>query len=48
VFDATLRFHHPAHAASWRTEGVDAAFDGVCALLIDGLGARESSGRRKK
>jgi AcrR family transcriptional regulator len=40
VFDATLGFHHPAHAPTWQTDGIDAAFDQVCTLLIDGLRAR--------
>ncbi|MFB6553796.1 TetR family transcriptional regulator [Streptomyces sp. NPDC056405] len=39
VFDATLAFHHPAHAPSWQTDGIDTAFDHVCTLLIDGLRA---------
>jgi AcrR family transcriptional regulator len=39
VFDATSAFHHPAHADSWQDEGVDAAFDAVCDLLLAGLRA---------
>ncbi|MGY0499355.1 TetR family transcriptional regulator [Nocardia sp. FBN12] len=39
VFDATLGFHHPAHAASWQVAGVDTAFHHVCTLLTDGLRA---------
>ncbi|MGY0499283.1 TetR family transcriptional regulator [Nocardia sp. FBN12] len=39
VFDGTLAFHHPIHAASWQTAGIDNAFDNVCTLLIDGLRA---------
>jgi AcrR family transcriptional regulator len=37
VFDATVRFHDPAHAASWADPGLDAAFEGVWALLAQGL-----------
>jgi AcrR family transcriptional regulator len=33
VFDATARFHHPTHAAEWTDPGVDAAFEGVWALV---------------
>lgn len=40
VFDATTRFHHPAHAAEWHQDGIDAEFDAVRTLLIDGLRAR--------
>lgn len=40
VFDATGRFHNPAHAAEWADPGIDAAFAGVWALVIGGLGAR--------
>ena len=37
VFDATSRFHNPAHAAEWADPAIDAAFEGVCALLLAGL-----------
>ena len=39
VFDATSRFHNPAHAASWDEPGIDDAFEGVYALLVAGLRA---------
>jgi AcrR family transcriptional regulator len=39
VFDATGRFHNPAHAAEWSDPGIGAAFEGVFALLARGLGA---------
>jgi AcrR family transcriptional regulator len=39
VFDATTRFHHPAHAAEWSAPGMDAALDRLCTLLLDGLSA---------
>jgi len=43
VFDATARFHNPAHAAEWIDPGIDAAFAGVWALVLGGLGAHNAS-----
>jgi AcrR family transcriptional regulator len=40
VFDATARFHNPAHAPEWSDPGIDAAFEGVRSLVLRGLGAR--------
>jgi len=37
VFWATASFHHPAHAAEWSDPGIDAAFEGVWQLLLEGL-----------
>jgi AcrR family transcriptional regulator len=37
VLVATSRFHHPAHAAEWADPAIDAAYDDVWRLLIDGL-----------
>ena len=37
VLFATLRFHHPVHAAEWVDPGIDAAFEGVWDLLMNGL-----------
>lgn len=39
VLDATTAFHHPAHRGLWSGAGVDAAFQGVCTLVLHGLGA---------
>jgi len=39
VFDATSRFHNPAHAAEWRDPAIDASFEGVWSLLVAGLRA---------
>jgi AcrR family transcriptional regulator len=39
VFDATARFHDPAHAGQWSDPGIDSAFDAVCALVLAGLQA---------
>jgi aryl-alcohol dehydrogenase-like predicted oxidoreductase/AcrR family transcriptional regulator len=40
VFDATARFHNPAHATEWSDPGIDAAFEGVWSLLVAALGPR--------
>ncbi len=40
VLAATSRFHHPAHAQEWSDPGIDASFDAVWQLLIDGLRRR--------
>ena len=37
MFDATVRFHDPAHATEWADPGSDAAFERVYALLRAGL-----------
>jgi AcrR family transcriptional regulator len=37
VFDATGRFHNPLYAAQWSDPGIDAAFEGVWALILRGL-----------
>jgi AcrR family transcriptional regulator len=42
VFDATSRFHNPAHAAEWSSPGTDTAFDGVRALVLRGLERQRS------
>jgi AcrR family transcriptional regulator len=39
VWNATVCFHDPAHAAGWSAPGADAAFDEVCALVLRGLAA---------
>jgi len=43
VFDATARFHNPAHAPEWTDPGIDAAYERVCALVMTGLGTQSSS-----
>jgi AcrR family transcriptional regulator len=40
IFDATTRFHDPVHAAEWRFPEVEAASDGVIALILNGIRAR--------
>jgi AcrR family transcriptional regulator len=37
VLLATSRFHHPAHAAEWADPTIDARFNDVWQLLMDGL-----------
>jgi AcrR family transcriptional regulator len=43
VFDATSRFHKPAHAAEWSDPSIDAAFEGVLTLVLAGLGGFKNS-----
>jgi AcrR family transcriptional regulator len=45
VFDATARFHNPAHAAEWSDPAIDEAFEGVWALLRAALTAKPASKR---
>jgi AcrR family transcriptional regulator len=37
AFDATSRFHNPAHAAEWSDPQIDAAYDGVRSLILRAL-----------
>lgn len=37
VLVATSKFHHPAHAAEWVDPAIDAVYDDVWLLLMDGL-----------
>jgi AcrR family transcriptional regulator len=39
VFDATIRFHHPAHCEEWSDGELAARIDAVLALLLRGLEA---------
>ncbi len=43
IFDATSRFHHPAHAEEWSEAELAARIDAVLALLLKGL---ETPGKR--
>jgi AcrR family transcriptional regulator len=45
VFDATSRFHNPAHAAQWSYPDIDAAYRGVRALVLNGLICKRSRSR---
>jgi AcrR family transcriptional regulator len=40
VLIATSRFHHPAHADEWSDPALDAAYDDVWQMLMDGLTTR--------
>jgi AcrR family transcriptional regulator len=42
VFDATARFHNPAHAPEWSNPGIDAAYERVRALVLNGLTPKRS------
>ncbi|MEO1017251.1 MAG: TetR family transcriptional regulator [Pseudomonadota bacterium] len=37
VFQATARFHHPAHAAEWRDPAIEADYAAVKGLVLAGL-----------
>ena len=39
VFDATIRYHHPAHSEEWSDPALAARIDAVLALLLRGLEA---------
>src|SRR4051794_15175571 len=39
IFDATIRYHHPAHADEWRDPELAARVDALLALLLKGLAA---------
>jgi AcrR family transcriptional regulator len=43
VFDATARFHNPAHASEWSDPGIDAAFEGVWSLVVAALEPKEGA-----
>jgi AcrR family transcriptional regulator len=44
VLIATSRFHHPAHAPEWFDPAIDAAYDDVWRMLMDGLCVAKSPG----
>ncbi len=39
VFDATTRYHHPAHSDEWKDPQLAARIDALLALLLKGLEA---------
>jgi AcrR family transcriptional regulator len=45
AFDATSRFHNPAHAAEWSDPEIDRAYDGVRALVLAALTAAPARSR---
>ena len=46
VLFATFRFHHPAHAAEWADPMIDAAYNDVWRLLMDGLCVANATGKK--
>jgi AcrR family transcriptional regulator len=46
VFDATARFHNPAHAGEWSDPEIDTAFEGVWSLLRAALTAPAAKGKK--
>ena len=44
VMVATSRFHHPAHAAEWVDPALDATYNDVWQLLMDGMCVAKSAG----
>ena len=44
VLFATSRFHHPAHATEWTDPGIDAAYNDVWQLLMNGMRVAKSRG----
>ena len=44
VLFATSRFHHPAHSAEWADPGIDAAYNEVWRLLMNGLCVGSAAG----
>jgi AcrR family transcriptional regulator len=43
VLVATSKFHHPAHAAEWGDPAIDAVYEEVWQLVMDGLRAEKRS-----
>ena len=48
AFDATSRFHNPAHAAEWSDPQIDDAFEGVRSLVVRGLAVPARSPARRR
>ncbi len=40
IFNASTRFHDPAHAPQWRSHEIEAESEGVISLILDGIRAR--------
>ncbi|GAB1544644.1 TetR family transcriptional regulator [Scytonema sp. NUACC21] len=43
IFDATIRFHHPAHATEWSNPDINTDFAQVWRLILAGLVADDSA-----
>jgi AcrR family transcriptional regulator len=48
VLFATSRFHHPVHAAEWADPAIDAVYDDVWRMLMDGLCVAKSPDQSRK
>jgi AcrR family transcriptional regulator len=48
VLFATSRFLHPVHAAEWADPAIDAVYDDVWRMLMDGLCVAKRPGRSRK
>jgi len=48
VLFATSRFHHPVHVAEWADPAIEAAYDDVWRMLMNGLCVEKSPGERRK
>jgi AcrR family transcriptional regulator len=48
VLFATSRFHHPVHAAEWADPDIDAVYDDVWEMLMNGLCVAKSSSQSSK
>jgi len=46
IFYATARFHDPSYAAEWNDPGLDAVFNDMWALILRGLGAKGTVGKK--
>jgi AcrR family transcriptional regulator len=42
IFDATTRYHHPAHSGEWSDPALPARVDALLSLLLRGLAAKKS------
>ena len=45
---ATSRFHHPVHADEWADSDIDAVYDDVWQMLMNGLRVERSPGQSGK
>ncbi len=48
ILFATSRFHHPVHASEWADPAIDAAYDDVWRMLMDGLCVAKNPGQSRK
>lgn len=48
LFQATIRFHNPQHAAEWRDPNIDADFEALWQLLTAGLGTAAAPAKAQR